>query len=90
MKLTITKRETQEIEVTFPFYKKESGDYFKGKSADEWITIRPLISSISICHEPYLLSEILLGEDITEDEFNEKFVEVFNKIKSYKPQYSVI
>jgi hypothetical protein len=33
---------------------------------------------------------ITKGKDVSEDEFNEKFIEVFNKIKSYKPQYSVI
>jgi hypothetical protein len=51
----------------------------------------PLMNCITVQEKPYRLDEVLTeATDITEDEFNEKFIEVFNKIKSYKPQYSVI
>jgi hypothetical protein len=91
MKLTVKKTETQEIEITFPVFKKDSGKYFAGISEKEWIRVMPIISGIYITDAPYELDDIMTkGEDITEDEFNEKFIEVFNKIKSYKPQYSVI
>jgi hypothetical protein len=87
---TITKKETQEIEITFPVYKKLSTAYYKVISEKESIQILPPINCISVCI-PYELDEILSeGTDITEDEFNEKFIEVFNKIKAYKPQYSLI
>jgi hypothetical protein len=90
MKLTVVKTETQEVEITFPVYKKHSGNYFRGISETEWVELMPRISCISIC-EPYELGRVLTdGIDITEDEFNEKFIEVFNKIKAHKPQYSVI
>jgi hypothetical protein len=87
---TVTKKETQEIEITFPVYKTNGSSFLKGISEKTWIVLRPCIDSIGI-HEPYELDEILSeGTDITEDEFNEKFIEVFNKIKSHKPQYSLI
>jgi hypothetical protein len=92
MKLTVTtkKTETREIEVTFPVYKKRSTCYYWGISEKEWVEIMPNINGINIS-EPYDVADVLTdGIDITEDEFNEKFIEVFNKIKAYKPQYSVI
>jgi disulfide oxidoreductase YuzD len=91
MKLTVTKTETQEIDITFPVYKTHSGNYYKGISENEWIQLMPVISGIYIASAPYRLDDIITkGKDVSEDAFNEKFIEVFNKIKSYKPQYSVI
>jgi hypothetical protein len=85
-----TKTETQEIDVSFPMFKKHSTCYYWGISEKEWVEIMPNIKGINII-EPYDVAKVLTeGIDITEDEFNEKFIEVFNKIKSYKPQYSVI
>jgi hypothetical protein len=87
---TITKKETQEIEITLPAYKKHLNGYYKVISEKDAIQILPLINCISVS-DVYGLDEILSeGKDITEDEFNEKFIEVFNKIKAYKPQYSLI
>lgn len=89
MKLTVTKTETQEVEINFPLYKKHSGSYYKGISEQEWLQLMPNIKSISVCSSPYQLDRVLTsGEDITEEEFNEKFMEVFNEIESYKPEPS--
>ena len=90
MKLTITKTETQEIEVTFPLYKKHHSYFCKATSENDWVTVLPLINSISIDSPANPGNVILNGEDITEDQFNDAFIEVFNKIKSHKPQYSAI
>jgi len=89
MKLTITKTELEEVEMKFPVYKKHSSNYYKGISEKEWVCVIPIISSISVSENIYQLDRILInGEDVPEEEFNSVFIEVFSKIKTYKPEYS--
>jgi len=86
MTLTVTKKEVQEIELSFPVYKKLDSSYYKGISESEWIQLMPLISGITITDGPYGLDKVLTeGEDVNVNEFNQVFAEVFNKIKNHQP-----
>jgi len=86
MTLTVTKKETQEIEITFPLYKKLGNKFYKGISEKEWIQLMPNISCVMVYDSPYQLDEVLMeGKDIAPEQFNQVFSEVFNKIKNYQP-----
>lgn len=86
MTLIVTKKETKEIELSFPVYKKLDGSYFKGISENKWIQLMPIISGVIITDSPLFLDKALTeGEDVNVDEFNQVFAEVFNKIKNHQP-----
>jgi hypothetical protein len=61
---TITKKETQEIEITFPVYKKLSTGYYKVISEKESIQILPSINCISVCDYPTNWMKYYLREQI--------------------------
>jgi len=86
MTLTVTKKETKEIELSFPVYKKLDSSYYKGISENQWIQLMPVVSGVIIIEHPLYLDKVLtLGEDVEVNEFNQVFSEVFNKIKNYQP-----
>ena len=78
--IEIKKEVIEKREVTFPFFSKNNDIYFKAESPDAQLQViffeYACIFSITKCK--HNLMDVLKGEQITEEEFNE----VYNKVKN--------
>lgn len=92
MKLQIETKSIVEIEVEFPLYKYHGLSKYKltaDKNAVE-VCIDPDDCAIRIGKLPYWEIVVRDGKDITEQEYHEAFINVFEKIKQQSPVAEVV
>ena len=81
IKVTVTHEEVKELEISFPYYTKDSGLYCKFLSKDRAITVTDYRFSKAIDYLSDIVPESWITNDpIAEEEFNQKFNEVMNAL----------
>ena len=85
IKVTVSREEVRELEISFPYYVKDNGLYCKffSRSVAMWISDYSFKKQIehSYCGVP---EDWLAFDPITEEEFNAKFNEVINSLINIK------
>lgn len=81
IRVTVRSEEVKELEITFPYYTRNKGLYCKFLSKDEAVLVYDYWSRRSIEYSNFATPENWLTNDqITEEEFNEKFNEVMDNL----------
>mgnify|MGYP001019029228 CR=1 FL=1 len=81
IKVTVTREEVKELEISFPYYTKDGAYYCKFLSKDTamWVVDFPFKKQIE--YSIYGIPDSWITKDtITEEEFNTKFNEVINSL----------
>lgn len=81
IKVTVRHEEVKEIEISFPYYTRNKGLYCKFLSKDEAVLVHEYWSKRAIEYSNFATPENWLTfNQITEEEFNEKFNEVITAL----------
>ncbi len=81
IRVTVSREEVKELEISFPYYTKNGGLYCKFLSKDEAMWVCEYGFKRSIEHSKFGVPENWLAFDpITEEEFNAKFKEVMTAL----------
>lgn len=90
IKVTVRREEVKELEISFPYYTKDDGLYCKFLSKDEAVLVHDYWSKRAIEYSNFATPEKWLTFDqITEEEFNEKFYEVMTALISINNEKTV-
>ena len=82
IRVTVKREEVKELEISFPYYTKNGGMYCKFFSIDKAILVCDYGFDRSVNWSNGCIPDSwLLGDPITEEEFNKKFVEVMTTLK---------
>lgn len=81
IRVTVTNEEVKEIVISFPYFTKNRSVYCKFFSKDKaiWVSDYGFDRSVNLSNGS-VPGSWLLGEPITEEEFNEKFKEVMTAL----------
>ena len=81
IKVTVTSKEVKEIEISFPYFTKNVSLYCKFFSNDKAIFVYDYDFNMAVnWSNGSVPGSWLLGDPITEEEFNKKFNEVMNNL----------
>lgn len=81
IKVTVTREEVKEIEISFPYYTKDDGLWCKFLSKDEAIWVCDFGFNREVKYAKGTVPDSwITNEPITEEEFNAKFNEVMNAL----------
>lgn len=82
IRVTVRREEVKEIEISFPYFTKNVSLYCKFFSNDKAIFVYDYDFNIAVnWSNGSVPGSWLLGDPITEEEFNEKFNEVMDALK---------
>jgi hypothetical protein len=86
MKIEVTKTQPETIEIQTPLYRKEYGLY--SMIDDEgYIRVSDNIFISAKEVPPTTVGDILKGEEISEEEFNEAFLQGIERMRSLVPEH---
>jgi uncharacterized protein YpbB len=84
MKIKITETLTREVEIELPSYKKSNCHFWKIYSEEKAICVTNLEGYYEIGEQTIQVALKSGDEESNEEEFNEAFERIFNKLKNLK------